>query len=125
MQALRERSMERFLEAAEGVGGIDTRDLGSGDLLRIRTRNSSYVLEIGDPDGGKGVLVSDNDSLSGPADCRIVGATLSGRGTMVKLGWVLFGYSAVMMVDGREVVTSAVQALELNGASLLPASTIQ
>ena len=112
--------MDRLVERADAAEGIDTRNLRAGDTLVIRTCNTFYTLRLADPAKGSGRATSDGKFLTSASDASLLGATLSGRGTMVKLGWVLLGYRLVLYVPGKELVTSPVRSFSVNGAAFVP-----
>jgi hypothetical protein len=99
--------------------GVDTRVLGVGDLLSIRTLNSVYNLRLDEPSRGRGTATGDGDFINEEANASLIGATLSGRGSMVKVGWVLVGFKVVLAVPGGELLTSKVQGIAINGKPLV------
>lgn len=106
---------------AEAAGGVDTRTLKAGDTLDILTCYSRYTLRLAHPDRGTWIANSDGKFITSESEARLLGATLSGRGTLLKLGWVLLGYKVVLAVPGGEIVTSRVQGVSINGMPLIPA----
>tara|TARA_B100001146_G_scaffold169634_1_gene150452 strand:+ start:859 stop:1050 length:192 start_codon:yes stop_codon:yes gene_type:complete len=42
--------------------------------------------------------------------------------TLVKLGWILLGFRMVLLVPGRELLTTPVEFLSVNGRPLMLAS---
>lgn len=98
--------------------GVDTRVLSPGDLLSIRTLNSVYNLRLDEPARGRGVASGDGEFINEAASASLIGATLTGRGSMVKVGWVLRGFKVVLSVPGGELLTSKVQGIEVNGKPL-------
>lgn len=102
--------------------GIDTRDLAPGDLITIRTLNSVYDLRLDEPARGRGVARGDGQFINQEATASIIGATLSGRGSMVKVGWVLLGFKVVLSIPDGELLTSRVLAITVNGKPLVPAA---
>lgn len=104
--------------------GLDTRALRRGDTLTLQTRNSVYTLRLDDPSRGWGVATGNGKFLTDPVRSRLVGATLSGRGSMVKLGWVLVGFKLVLAVPGGELLTSQVREIWVNGAPVVAASRV-
>jgi hypothetical protein len=100
--------------------GVDTRSLSPGDLVSIRTLNSVYDLRLDEPARGFGVARGDGEYINEEAAASLVGATLSGRGSMVKVGWVLLGFKVVLSIPGGELLTSRVQGIAINGKPLSP-----
>ena len=114
------RPIDMLIEQAGVADGIDTRKLRAGDEILIRTCNTFYRLELADPTRGSGTATSDGKFITSASDASLLGATLSGTGTMVKMGWVLLGYPMVLFVPGQELVTSPVQGVSVNGVPLVP-----
>jgi hypothetical protein len=102
--------------------GIDTRDLAPGDRISIRTLNSVYDLRLDEPARGRGVARGDGQFINQEARASIIGATLSGRGSMVKVGWVLLGFKVVLSIPDGELLTSRVLAITVNGKPLVAAA---
>lgn len=99
--------------------GVDTRALSPGDLVSIRTLNSVYNLRLDEPAQGRGVATGDSQFINKEARASLIGATLTGRGSMVKVGWVLRGFKVVLSIPGGELLTSKVQGIEVNGKPLV------
>lgn len=104
--------------------GIDTRALRQGDTLTVQTCNSVYTLRLDDPSWGHGVATGSGEFLNDPARARLVGATLSGSGSMVKLGWVLIGFKLVLAIPGGELLTSHVREIWVNDKPVLVAEGV-
>lgn len=124
MEGLRQLGLRGLIESSEGADGLDTRRLRVGDMLVVDTCNTRYVLQISDPARGAASATSDGKYITDPAEVALVGATLSGRGTMVKSGWVLEGFRLVLTIPGKELVTSPVRGVVLNGTTLFPAPRV-
>ena len=101
--------------------GVDTRSLRPGDLLSIHTLNSIYKLRLDEPARGKGFAVGDGQFINEESRASLIGATLTGRGSMVKVGWILLGFKVVLSIPGGELMTSRVQGIEINGKPLVMA----
>ncbi len=122
LEPARAGAIGELIARAEEADGMDTRTLRAGDTLDIQTCYSRYTVRLADPSRGVGMATSDGRFITSESDVRLLGATLSGRGTLVKLGWVLFGYKVVLSVPGGDLVTSRVQGLTVNGMPLIPAA---
>ncbi len=99
--------------------GVDTRSLRPGDLLSIHTLNSIYKLRLDEPARGKGFAVGDGQFINEESRASLIGATLTGRGSMVKVGWILLGFKVVLSIPGGELMTSRVQGIEINGKPVI------
>ena len=102
--------------------GVDTRNLQPGDLVSIRTLNSVYNLRLDEPERGRGQAHGDGRFINDEANASLIGATLTGRGSMVKVGWVLLGFKLVLSIPGGELLTSRVQGISINGKPLMSAA---
>lgn len=102
--------------------GVDTRSLRPGDLVSIHTLNSVYTLRLDEPARGKGVATGDGEFINDEARASLIGATLTGRGSMVKIGWVLLGFKVVLSIPGGELMTSKVRGIAVNGKALAAAA---
>lgn len=102
--------------------GLDTRVLSPGARVSIRTLNSVYELRLDEPGRGRGVATGDGEFINEEARANLIGATLTGRGSMVKVGWVLLGFKVVLSIPGGELLTSKVQGIEVNGKPLVRAA---
>ena len=107
----------------DAAPGIDARQLLPGDTLVMRTRNTSYTLRLENPARCSGVGTSDGKHVTEESAMHVLGATLSGRGTLVKLGWILLGFRMVLLIPGRELLTTPVQSLSVNGRTLVVVSS--
>ena len=100
--------------------GVDTRNLSPGDLVSIQTLNSVYDLRLEEPSRGRGMACGDGEFINEEATASLIGATLTGRGSMVKVGWVLLGFKVVLSIPGGELLTSKVRGISINGKALAP-----
>ena len=117
--AKRGGNISRLIEWADCADGIDTRKLRRGDTLVIRTCNTYYTLRLEDPASGSGVAVSDGEFITSESDANLLGASLSGRGFMLKVGWVLLGFKMVLSGPRGELLTSPVRGVAVNGMPYL------
>ncbi len=99
--------------------GVDTRSLRPGDLLSIHTLNSIYKLRLDEPARGTGFAVGDGQFINEESRASLIGATLTGRGSMVKVGWILLGFKVILSIPGGELMTSRVQGIEINGKPVI------
>ena len=115
--------LRRFTELASAADGVDTRALKPGDTLVVETCHSRYTLRLDDPQGGRALGLGSGSHLVEEAPVRLLGATLTGRGTVVKSGWVLLGYKLVVAVPEGEMMTSLVRRIWINGSPLTDSAT--
>ena len=115
------RDIDEMIGQGDAAPGIDARKLQPGDTLVMRTRNTAYTLQLENPARCMGRGTSDGKHVTDESAMYVLGSTLPGRGTMVKLGWVLLGFRMVLLVPGRELLTTPVQSLSVNGQPLIAA----
>lgn len=113
-----QRSIGSFVADAGDADGIDVRLLRPGDSVEVRTAHSVYTVRLEDPDTGRGLGRGSGKYLEEERPVRLLGSSLSGRGTLVKCGWVLVGYKLVLATPRGELLTSRVCDVSINGRSV-------
>lgn len=121
---LLQQPVERFVDAAEAADGIDVRALRAGDVVTVYTCHSAYRLRVRAPERGEVRARGSGAFLTREGPARVLGASLSGRGTLVKSGWVLVGYKLLLGTEEGELITSRVCRLSLNGVLLEPVAGV-
>lgn len=114
------RTLTTLLDEADQAVGLDIAVLAPGDRLKLRAGNATYRIELRDPRSRRGIISSDGGRLPGRDEGIVMGATLSGTGSLLKIGWVLFDYGLVLLCSGRETVTAPVEVVTLNDKPVLP-----
>ena len=114
--------VDELIAQGAAAPGVDVRQLQPGDTLVMRTRNTSYTLRLENPGRCVGRGTSDGKHVTDASSMSMLGATLSGRGTLVKVGWILLGFRMVLLIPGRELLTTPVEFLSINGRPLILAS---
>ena len=115
--------LRRFTDLASAADGLDTRALSAGDTVVVETCHSRYTLELDDPRTGRARGHGSGSHLVDEVPVRVLGATLTGRGTVVKSGWVLIGYKLVLAVPDGELMTSLVRKVWVNGSPIEASAT--
>lgn len=115
-------NVDELIAQGDAAPGVDVRQLQPGDTLVMRTRNTSYTLRLENPGRCVGRGTSDGKHVTDASSMSMLGATLSGRGTLVKVGWILLGFRMVLLIPGRELLTTPVEFLSINGRPLILAS---
>lgn len=107
----------KLIGSAEDRAGILVQNLKRGDVLCIETMvDGVYAFEIIRPEERLvKVLRGDNYFFEG-LDTWILGCSLTGTGTMVKLGWISIGYCC----DIGNCLLSEIQRVSVNGIQVLP-----
>lgn len=104
-----------WLEAVDAIDGLDTRQLRAGDVLVVETQHNVYTLHIVDPEHGEASARGSGDFLQDEVKVRVLGTTLTGRGSLLKTGVVAPGFKLVLQVPDGELMTSRVRRVFLNG----------
>lgn len=91
--------------------------LNAGDVIELGTKNTSYVMTLLNPQEGT-VLIEGfgaDEFFIEKTPGRIQGTTLTGRGTMLKMGTIMLGYNLVIFVEGMgEIILPITLALWIN-----------
>ena len=117
-----------LMDGAENKGFFFEK-LNKGDVVEIQTMNNVYTLKILDPKNLVVEMTSTNPRWSGPEKMRVVGTTLTGWGTMVKLGWHAPGYRLIL--DGtlesglKDLTLSLTRIIKINGEVIAEVSPHQ
>lgn len=104
-----------LMDKAEKESGIFIKDLKTGDIVEIETRNSVYTLKILDPQKNKVEMISTNSNKPGPEVTYANGSSLTGTGNMVKLGWLAPDYRFSI----GNWFTTRVNRIKVNGQELV------
>lgn len=79
-------------EAAKELG-IFIQYRVKGDLLKIETNKATYELQITNPKEREVIFIDNNGNrILKNTEGVIIGSSLTGRGMMVKLGWIAENY---------------------------------
>jgi len=110
--------LNKMVETAEKANWLNIKELKKGDDLEVHTRNTIYIFTIIDPETGA-VLVENNSEkhpIAIGTTGSILGTTLSGTGTMLKMGCISTGLKMDIWVEGYgELILSTTQKILLNG----------
>jgi len=97
------------------------KNLKVGDILEIQTKNS---LKVVDPETGEVILNSKGTHDLKEANACVIGTTLTGWGTMIKLGHIAAGMRLIVVVKGiegfGEMMLTSAQEVRVNGVKVLP-----
>lgn len=105
-----------LMDKAEKEDGLFVQDLKAGDVVVIRTRNHMYVLKVFDPEERKVEATSNGQYFPEPTITYANGSSLTGTGTMIKMGWIAIGYRFLL----GNVLLSETQSTTINGVQILP-----
>lgn len=98
--------------------GIFVQDLQVGDTVEIHTKSGNvYTLEVLDPATHRVRARDKNGSLSKePVETYAQGSSLTGTGTMIKVGWLAMGYRFTL----GNILMSRTERVVVNGIQVLP-----
>lgn len=110
-----QQDVAAWLDAVDAIDGLDTRQLRAGDVLTVQTQHSVYTLDIVDPQHGDAKARGSGDFLQDQVTVRVLGTTLTGRGSLLKTGVIAPGFKMVLQVPDGELMTSRVRRVFING----------
>lgn len=107
------------MDEAEKELGIFVKNREKGDILKIETDQGIYEMKIINPEnrevkftnGCSGNILSNTEGV-------IIGSSLTGRGTMVKLGWIAENYLLCLWVKGVGEIHGFTKKVWVNGRQL-------
>lgn len=78
-------------------------------------------MKVTDPKNNKVLVTSNGQRVTEETEGTIGGSSLTGTGTMVKVGGIAVGLRLVLFVRGAgELLLSATQEVRVNGTKVLP-----
>jgi len=79
-----------LIDQSEKEESLDMRNLRSDDVVSLQTVNTLYVMKVLDPEKGTVMVSSNGSHISDvPRAGSVMGTTLTGTGTMVKLRTII------------------------------------
>lgn len=98
--------------------GVHVQDLSVGDVVEIHTKSGNvYTLEVVDPTSHKVKACDKSGNLSRePVETYANGSSLTGTGTMIRMGWIAVGYRFVL----GNVLMARTEKVVVNGVQVLP-----
>jgi len=109
-----------LFEKSEDAVWLMVNYLEKEDLLEIQTRNTLYKFTITDPLKRMAMANSNGLIIVEETEVCIGGSTLTGTGSMLKLGAIAVGFSPIVFIGSREIVLSYVKEVRVNGVKALP-----
>ena len=102
-------------EICDELEGITLRTLKVCDTIHVRTHNHEYEIFLLDPESGR-AMVQGGESFTEPMEATVSGSSFGG--CMLKMGWLGVGLRMEIFADGQRTVTSPVQSLRIEQASI-------
>ena len=110
-----------LLDKSEEMPWLFVNRLQEGDTLEVQTKNTLYTMLVMEPTEGKVLANSNGLHIKQETETIVAGTTLTGTGTMVKVGGITIGLQLVLFAKGiGELVLSATKEVRVNGVQVLP-----
>lgn len=110
-----------LIDKSEEEEILDVKSLRKDDVISLQTRNTTYTMEVVDPEKGQVVVNSNGRHVTESTKGMVIGTTLTGTGTMIKLQTIILNLRLCLFVEGKgELILSAVQGVSVNGTKMLP-----
>jgi hypothetical protein len=109
--------LQKLIEDQEGARWLNVEDLQKGDVLKIKTKNSLYEMKLIDPEKHRVMVTSDSEAapIKDPQPGSMLGSTLTGTGTMLKMGRIGKGYRICLWVEGKgELILTPTEKVFIN-----------
>ena len=111
-----------LIDQSEKEESLDMRNLRSDDVVSLQTVNTLYVMKVLDPEKGTVMVSSNGSHISDvPRAGSVMGTTLTGTGTMVKLRTIVLNLRLCLFVEGLgQLRLSRTQSVSVNGVKIIP-----
>jgi len=111
-----------LMDQSEKEESLDMRNLRSGDVVSLQTFNTLYTMKVLDPERGTVMVSSNGSHISDVSRAgSVMGTTLTGTGTMVKIRTIILNLRLCLLVGGvGELILSATQSVLVNGVKIMP-----
>lgn len=110
-----------LIDKSEEEESLDIGSLRKGDVISLQTRNTLYTMQVVDPENGQVIVSSTGGHVTEATKGVVVGTTITGSGTMIKLRTIIFSLRLCLFVQGKgELILSATQSVLVNGIKILP-----
>jgi hypothetical protein len=110
-------TLDGFAEEASRRGGMDLAALPALTRLEVRTQNTAYEVTLLSPLESR-VLIRGGRFFAEPAESYLCGSSYGGN--LLKVSWVGVGMRLEVMREGRRIVTSTVQSVNVLDDASLP-----
>ena len=110
-----------LIDKSENMSWLFVKSLKRGDVLEVQTKNTLYAMKVLNPETGEVLVNSNGSTVTKESKGIVTGTTLTGYGTMVKIGGITIGFRLVLWVqDLGEAILTATQEVRVNGVKVLP-----
>lgn len=108
------RTLEGFSTESNGRTGLAIQTVDDGTTITVKTRHSRYRLVV--LDRRQHLVCAEGGIFTEPTVVRISGATFGG--STMKVGWILEGLRMEFGIGSKQIVSSPVQSVVVEGPSL-------
>ena len=108
------RTLEGFSAESNDTTGLAIHTVDEGSTITVKTRHSRYRLVV--LDRRQHLVCAEGGIFTEPTVVRISGATFGG--STLKVGWILEGLRVEFGIGPKQIVSSPVQSVVVEGPSL-------
>ena len=108
--------LQKLLKEQEGMRWLFMDRLKPGDTLEVHTKNSTYTMKVGACN--RVTVTTSKESTFPMKDVvgSVLGSTLTGTGTMLKIGGIAIGVRICLFLEGKgEIILTPTEKVFLNG----------
>lgn len=110
-----------LIDKSKEEESLDIKSLRKDDVISLHTRDTIYTMQVVDPENGHVLVNSNGRHVTESTKGVVVGTTLTGTGTMIKLQTIILGLRLCLFVEGKgELLLSATQSVSVNGTQMFP-----
>ena len=106
------QTLDDFAEQAGCHNGVRFTSLDAGTVLHVQTRRSRYRLVV--TEAPNTVLITGGAFCPEPVEARLVVATATATGGVVKTGWIGVGLRLEMRLGSDRLTTSPVENITID-----------
>ena len=110
-------TLEGFAQETTDCSGVEVAGLSPLTRLQVQTQNTLYELTLIDPLESV-VLIQGGRFFTEPSEAHLCGSSYGG--TLIKLSWIGLGMRMELASQGRRIVTSPVEIVEMLDDNDLP-----
>jgi hypothetical protein len=105
------RTLDGFSTDSKERAGLAIQSIDEGTVITVKTRHSRYRLVV--LDRRQHLVCAEGGIFTEPTVVRISGATFGG--SALKLGWILEGLRVEFGIGPKQIVSSPVQSVVIEG----------
>lgn len=110
-----------LIDASEEISWLFIKNLKRDDVVEVQTIHTLYTMKVVDPEKGQVLVTSNGKKITKEVNGTVCGSSLTGTGTMMKMGGIAVGLRLVLFAQGMgELLLSFTQKVSVNGFEVLP-----